>query len=196
MGFISLASFLGRKKLNFRLVKPGEFAHCIIDVQRQYCDPRYSKYGTRKTNGIARAISRVTPVFRAAGMPTYMIYKQKWSEPPEQAFGGFHHVEPAETDILFGKCGFSAFKDTGLGDRLRRSGVKTLLISGFDIDCCVNASVQDALREEFNVWVLSDCTGNGGYPKRKHIENYRRLMMDNGAEIISSRKAILRLRNL
>ncbi len=187
----SLARFFGKDKISFKLVQPCEFAHCVIDVQRQFCDPSFSQFGTRKTDSIASHIAKIAPQFRTAGMPTYMIYHQKWCEPSESAFGGFHRVQPEEGDIVFGKAQHSAFEYTDLADRFRAAGIKTLLVSGFDIDCCVNATVQDALREDFNVLVLSDCIGNGGkYVSKKTFID---LMKDNGAELITSGEAKNRL---
>ena len=193
LSFKSLASFFGKEKLDFKLIEPHEYAHLVIDVQRQFCDPSYSVSGTKTTDNIARGIARLTPLFREAGIPTYMIYKQRWSEPSEQAWGGFHRVKPAKGDVVFGKHMHSAFEYTDLGDQLRARGIKTLLVSGFDIECCINASVQDALREDFNVWVLKDCIGNGGRQMPGYLEGYFKLMTDNGAELMHSSEAVRRL---
>lgn len=188
--FGSLERFWG-KKPEFKIVNPSEFAHLVVDVQRDFCDPRAGKYGTRQTDAVAGEIARVTPVFRKAGMPTYLIYCQKWTEPPEQAFGGFHKIQPAPDDIKFGKVMQSAFEYTDLAETLRKAGAKTLLVSGFHISACVNATVQSALREHFKVWVLNDCIGNGAQTENPAI--YRKLMADNGAELMTSAQAIARL---
>lgn len=188
----TLASFWGKEKLDFRLVQPCEYAHLVIDVQRQFCDPLYAGgYGTRETNRITQNIANLAPVFRKAGMPTYMIFCQKSNEPPEKAFGGFHRVQPEPSDILQGKTTQSAFEYTTLASKLHAAGTKTLLVSGFHTSVCINATVQDALRENFNVWVLSDCIANGKNTPQQ--EPYRKLMLDNGAELMTSKQAILRL---
>ncbi len=52
----------------------------------------------------------------------------------------------------------SAFDRTGLGEELRRRGVKRLWIGGLAQDVCVRATVLDALEEGFDVHVIKDGT--------------------------------------
>lgn len=187
----SLAKFFGRKKLEFRLVEPSRYAHLVVDVQRNFCDPLAGKRGTRETDAVASEISRITPVFRNAGMPTYLIFCQKWSEPADKAFGGFHKIQPAPTDILFGKISESAFEYSDLAETLKKAGTKTLIVSGFNTSACVNATVQGGLSEDFDVWVLKDCIANGkNFPKP---EPFLDLMRDRGAQLMTSRQALKRL---
>lgn len=190
---MSLASFFGLNKLDFKLVDPDSYALCLVHVQRKYCDPAYSDSATRETDRIAANIAGTIPAFRKAGMPVYFLYRRNHTEPPEQARGGFHRVRPETNDIIFGAPGESAFENTDLGTQMRAAGRKTLLVEGFEFACCVNATVQDARREGFNVWVLSDGVGHGGRPTRKLYADYTKLMLDSGAEIMTTREAIKRL---
>jgi len=190
--FLSLMDSFGRVSKPFHMTQPERYAHLVVDVQRHFCDPRTSEHGTRQTDAVAREIARVTPIFREAGMKTYMVYFQKWSEPPEKAFGGFHRVQPAASDVLLGKITPSAFEYNDLAERLRNAGIDTLLVSGFQLNNCVNATVQSALREDFKVWALSDCIGNG-IPCTEDPAIYWRLMREHGAEIITTKQAMTRL---
>jgi nicotinamidase/pyrazinamidase len=52
----------------------------------------------------------------------------------------------------------SAFDQTGLADQLRRDGVRRLWVGGLAEDVCVLATVLDALKEGFQVKLISDAT--------------------------------------
>jgi nicotinamidase/pyrazinamidase len=52
----------------------------------------------------------------------------------------------------------SVFDQTGFAEQLRRDGVKRLWIGGLAEDVCVLASVADALKEGFDVFLLKSAT--------------------------------------
>lgn len=52
--------------------------------------------------------------------------------------------------------GFSGFDGTGLGPQLRARGVTRLWVGGLATDYCVRSTVLDALREGFEVHLLTD----------------------------------------
>jgi nicotinamidase/pyrazinamidase len=52
----------------------------------------------------------------------------------------------------------SVFDETGLGEQLKRDGVRRLFIGGLALDVCVLASVIDARRGGFVVQVIEDAT--------------------------------------
>ncbi|CAI8923634.1 nicotinamidase [Methylocaldum szegediense] len=74
----------------------------------------------------------------------------------------------------------SAFDQTGLGQHLRRKGIKRLWVGGLAEDVCVLATVLDARREGFDVMVIQEATRpvspQGG-------EAARRKMREAGASI-------------
>lgn len=51
---------------------------------------------------------------------------------------------------------YSGFEGTGLAASLRRQGISRLFVGGLATDYCVQATVLDALREGFEVWLLGD----------------------------------------
>jgi len=51
---------------------------------------------------------------------------------------------------------YSDFDGTGLADRLRRGGVKRVFAGGLATEYCVLATVEDALREGFQVVLMTD----------------------------------------
>lgn len=52
----------------------------------------------------------------------------------------------------------SVFDQTGLADKLRRDGIKRLIIGGLALDVCVRASVLDGLKEGFDVSLIVDAS--------------------------------------
>lgn len=54
------------------------------------------------------------------------------------------------------KDAYSAFQGTGLAQALRERGVARVFIGGLATDYCVLNTVQDALKENFNVMLLTD----------------------------------------
>ena len=57
-----------------------------------------------------------------------------------------------------GRESFSDFAGTGLGDRLRREGVKRLWVGGLALDICVRATVLDGIAEGFEVHLILPAT--------------------------------------
>jgi len=53
---------------------------------------------------------------------------------------------------------YSAFGGTDLAGRLRRAQVKTVWIGGLTQDYCVRTTALDAIREGFEVHVITDAT--------------------------------------
>lgn len=60
---------------------------------------------------------------------------------------------------FFTKTAFSAFGAAGLLAHLRSSGIDHLLIAGIETPICVYQTATEALREEFDVTLLSDAVG-------------------------------------
>ncbi len=54
---------------------------------------------------------------------------------------------------------YSGFQGTDLAERLRQMGVHRLFIGGLATDYCVLNTVMDALREAFEVFLLTDAIG-------------------------------------
>ncbi len=75
----------------------------------------------------------------------------------------------------------SAFDQTGLGEHLRREGIRRLWVGGLAQDVCVLASVLDARREGFEVGVIKEATRP---VTREAGEEALRQMAEAGAEIV------------
>jgi nicotinamidase-related amidase len=68
-------------------------------------------------------------------------------------------LTPQPEDILVeGKRGLDAFSSTNLDFILRSKGIKTVVLSGFLTNCCVESTMRSAYERGFDVVTLKDCT--------------------------------------
>lgn len=63
--------------------------------------------------------------------------------------------EPADTVIY--KSRFSGFYQTDLDDRLRRMGIRQLIVTGCTTSICVDSTVRDAMFRDYRCVLLADC---------------------------------------
>jgi nicotinamidase-related amidase len=204
----TLADFFGVKNVPFRQADPREYAHCIIDVQREFCDPQYDGFeprnnrGTERTKKTAGHINNVAAAFRAASVPTVIVYFDHCLYEKPVAGGGLYRLEAKEGDIFVPKNHNSAFRSASyrhdyesFGKILREHGIKNLMISGFNLNSCISDTVLDALKDDFKVCVLGDCVGNDGAIYRKGTRARIREMMEQGAVFARSDAALRFLKN-
>ena len=80
----------------------------------------------------------------------------------------------------------SVFDQTGLASQLRRDGVKRLWVGGLAQDVCVLASVLDARREGFDVFVIRGATRpvspEGGQRAFQEMEEAGAILVDGEAQ--------------
>jgi len=168
-------------------------AHIIVDVQREFCDQKYFRRGSDVTEAISNHIAlNLVPQFRKAGLKTVFIYTVDFDDDykkPNECCGGFYKVKPRPGDQLSYKTGLSAFRGTGLAARLKKSGIKNVIISGFNANACVKSTVISALKEEFNVCVLRDGIANDRWNKGD-INDHINDMKKQGAAFYPSDKVL------
>lgn len=67
-------------------------------------------------------------------------------------------LTPGEGDIVVeGKRGLDTFASTNLDFMLRSKGIKTLVLSGFLTNCCVESTMRSGYENGYQVITLSDC---------------------------------------
>jgi ureidoacrylate peracid hydrolase len=67
-------------------------------------------------------------------------------------------LAPGEGDIVVeGKRGLDTFASTNLDFMLRSKGIKTLVLSGFLTNCCVESTMRSGYENGYQVITLSDC---------------------------------------
>jgi len=187
----AMLSDQGLGQSTFKLIEPHEYAHCIIDVQRKYCDPAHiARRGNGDTRLISGRIATVAPLFRAASVPTYIIYfSYDKTVPVTSAGGGLFMLKMEEGDVALAKNRDSAFEGSDLENILKQEGRRKLLISGFNINACVYSTVLDARRKGFAVDVLRDCVGNDN-ENQSPPTDFINKMRKRGAGIIDHRAAL------
>lgn len=148
----------------------------IVDVQRDFCEggalaahetmsllePLLSAIQTARNSGILVVF---TQDWHPVDHKSFRQYGGKW--PPHCLAGSFgaQLTPPLETqtgDVIVqkGRCkninGYSAFEATNLTKKLFALGIEDVAITGIATEFCVRASALDALKDKFNVAVLTD----------------------------------------
>lgn len=67
-------------------------------------------------------------------------------------------IETTDEDFIIEKRRYSAFFQTGLRLLLDELGVRTLILTGFDTNICVQHTAADAYFNNFNIVVVEDAT--------------------------------------
>jgi nicotinamidase/pyrazinamidase len=150
----------------------------LVDVQRDFCPG-----GALAVAGGDRVVPVLNRWIRAARERSVPVYASRdWHPPHHLSFapqGGpwpphclqdsegarFHPdlelpegVVTVSKGVRFDRDQYSAFDETGFATQLRRDGVKRLFVGGLATDVCVRATVLDALRSGFEVYVLVEGT--------------------------------------
>jgi len=69
-------------------------------------------------------------------------------------------LKPEPLDTVLRKRHFSAFFETDLGQRLRRQGVDTIVVTGLTTEVCVLTTAMDGLCHDLYVIILEDCSAS------------------------------------
>jgi ureidoacrylate peracid hydrolase len=94
---------------------------------------------------------------------------------------------PQPRDIIVSKSRFSAFANTGLAERLRARGIKTVVLAGLTTECCIQASAWAAFELDFQVVLAGDACA--AYEEGLHRHALRALEL-SGAIIAASAELI------
>ena len=165
-------------------LRPAHSAVLVIDMQNDFCDEKgYVETVVGKDVSACRAvvpeILALVGAAREQGVPVFwikanydidrlpegMLAKQREKSPAvccgTASWGHeFYHVRPASHDAVIEKNSYSAFAGTGLEERLRRAGVRTLVFSGVQTNVCVETSLRDAVCRGFYAVLASDCVAS------------------------------------
>ena len=162
-------------------IDPTRDALVVVDLQNDFCPG--GALGVRGGDAIVPVLNRYLERFGRAGAPVFLT--RDWHPPVTrhfQAYGGvwpphcvqgtrgaeFHPgLTPPAGSVVVSKGmdpeqdAYSAFQaEDGSGRRLSavlaERGTRRLYVGGLATDYCVRASVLDALREGFEVVVLTD----------------------------------------
>ena len=139
---------------------PADAALLIIDLQKAFDDPRYS----RRNNPDAEAnTGRLLAAWRRTGRP--VIHVQHLSREadspyrPSQPGCDFKdEVRPQAGELVIQKSTNNAFIDTGLGPYLEDKDIRTLVVAGVATNNCVEATVRMAGNLGYETYLAADAT--------------------------------------
>ena len=130
----------------------------IIDVQNGFDDP---SWGRRNNPGAEAAIARLLGAWREAKRP--ILHVQHLSRNPASPLRPGQRgveikdaVKPLPGEAVITKRVNSAFIGTDLEERLRRAGIKNLVLTGLCTDHCVSTTARMAANLGFGAIVPAD----------------------------------------
>ena len=193
-------------------MRPTGLALIVVDVQRDFCPG--GALAVKDGDKIVPKLNKVIGAAEAAGRPVY--FTRDWHPPSHISFKRQGGVWPSHcvkdtpgagfySDLLIPRSAtviskgdkprkeaYSGFQGTTLAKLLRSKGVDEIFVGGLATDYCVKETAIDALREGFNVDVMTDCVravnlkpGDGARALRT--------VRAKGAELTTSNAAIKRL---
>jgi nicotinamidase-related amidase len=139
---------------------PSNAALIIVDVQKAFDDPRWGK----RNNPQAEAnIARLLDAWRAASRPIFHVqHSSRLRDSPFSPTAAGHAIKeivaPRTGEAVIKKSVNSAFIGTDLEERLRGSGIRTVVVSGLTTDHCVSTTARMAGNLGFDTYVVSDAT--------------------------------------
>lgn len=179
----------------------GRAALLTIDIQNVFCrftDSRILGWILRDQRDINRAVART-------GLLLDEVRRQQDENLPIMHVRSFvrlktdfdfYRLMPDARDIQIFKRQSSAFNDdedgfpaksSGIEEILQENSVDKLVLTGFWLDMCVKKTAESALRRDFKVAVLHDCTAPYDYSEQK---SSFLTLRKKGAEIISASEAL------
>ncbi len=124
-------------------------AFLLVDVQTVFARvlPGYNELVRRCRFAIEAASLLKLPVYISEQVPEKLGSTQS------------ELLEAAPEAKVFTKSAFSALKAEGLRLSLREQNIQHLVMGGLETPICIYQTVVDALREGFQITLLTDCLG-------------------------------------
>ncbi len=159
----------------------GSTAFLLVDVQTVFARvlPQYEELVRRCQFALESAALLKLPVYITEQVPEKLGATQ-----PEL-------TAAAPEAKLFTKTAFSAIRAEGLLEEFQGRNVRHLLVGGLETPVCVYQTVMDALREGFQVTMLTDCIGCRREEDGKAIVDY--LGRQNSCHPLPSESVFYRL---
>lgn len=156
-------------------LRPGD-ALLVVDVQRDFLPG--GALAVPDGDRVVPVLNRYVALFERAGLP--MAFTRDWHPPDHVSFrarGGPWppHCVAGSDGAAFApglnvpalaqqvskateadRDAYSGFQGTALADWLDGQDVRRLFVGGLATDYCVKATVLDAIRAGFEVWLLAD----------------------------------------
>jgi ureidoacrylate peracid hydrolase len=105
------------------------------------------------------------PVSAPDGRESRILIRDTWNTDIVLQLG------PEADDLIVYKTRFSGFYETDLDARLRKMGIKHLIVTGCTTSICVESTVRDAMFRDYLCVLLADCMSEPigyGLPRSNH----------------------------
>ncbi len=177
----------------------------VIDMVKDYFDPRRNLKITPHARAIVNPIKDLTRTFRRNGWPVIFatdsfkeddfIFSARME--PESISGTegaqlIDELERKPDDLWLPKPRFSAFFQTGLAEYLREREVSICAVTGISTPVCVLTTALDAICYNFRGVIVSDCSAAASEKIHKDtLSLYRRtalyplLKVSTSSELLS-----------
>ena len=165
---------------------PARAALVVVDMQRAFLRPSIGYVPCEAARAAIPIINRLAAAFRDAGQPVFWLQnihdpamQSGWSNMyathgPTAATRRAQALSPASpgfalddaldvdlSDQVLVKRRYSAFfpNTCDLPEKLRASGIETVVLAGTTTDVCVESTARDAMMHNYRVIVVEDATG-------------------------------------
>ena len=165
-----LRPYLSERRTKAHKFSPKASALLVIDMQRCFLE-RESHAFLPTSELILGNVESLVAEYRAKSLP--IIFTRHAFLPDEDpgAMGRWWgdrirnddpmsqivpSLRPTDSEIVLRKSKYNAFAGTDLEDKLRRLGVKQLLITGVMTHLCCETTAREAFTRDFDVFVVID----------------------------------------
>lgn len=175
-------------------ISPERAALLVVDMQNDFVSPdgKMAQFGFEigSVRETIEPIRRLLEVARSLSYPvihTSMINNINQNPPSWHAFWGdpvitlpgswgAEHIEelrPLKGELVLTKYTYGAFIGTNFDTMLRRLDIKTIMVTGTDLNICAGDTMHQAFAVGYHVVAVSDCLACFSRIGREHAEQLK-----------------------
>ena len=157
----------------------------VIDVQKEQFEASSPVY---QANDLLRNINSLISKARQEGVPVFFVQHSADSYLKYGSDGWQLHpqIQPIAGDPVIHKRHPNSFEDTNLQEELRSRGVSRVVVTGLVTHGCVKATCLGALKEGYQVVLVSDAHSNFSKDALGMIEKWNRELSSKGATLVET----------
>jgi ureidoacrylate peracid hydrolase len=162
------------------LVQVGQCALLVIDMQKDFCDPRFARRDVSMTSAMIPTLQELIASARRAEVAVIHIRTEhteatdsdvsisapRWdgqittplARPGTPGAEFMDGLTPLSDETVITKRRYSGFVGTDLELALRSQGIRTIVTTGVQTNNCVEATARDGMMRDFFVVLVSDAT--------------------------------------
>lgn len=160
------------KKRKYFMFKPKESALLVIDMQNYFLDVKSHAY-LPQSKYIIQNVKLLINAYRKRKLPIIFTRHAVKNADEEGIMGKwwggslfdgtyfaeiYNELKPQDFETVLRKTKYSAFQKTNLEEILKKSGVKTVIITGVMTHLCCETTAREAFMKDFLVYFIVDAT--------------------------------------